>query len=179
VFGSLGIGEIMLIAGIALIVIGPEKFPEFAKIVMRTVRDLRGYVNEVQREVADELRPIKNEVNKLSRYKPEDYIDALTKDEANDQPDEGLEDTVAYQKDGDYAEAAAETDEPEPPEGSIESQGDESDEMTWLDKDEAQPNSEQPASQAESDDFDAEHEVQDSVVEPPPEYYTDPDRLDG
>lgn len=77
---GIGFGEIILIAGIALIVIGPEKFPDFAKIVLRTVNDLRGYVDEIQKEVSKEIKPIKRELDQISKYDPEKYIDALSKD---------------------------------------------------------------------------------------------------
>lgn len=79
---GIGIGEMILIAGIALIVIGPEKFPDFAKIALRTARDLRGYVDEIQNEISKEIKPIKRELNQLNKYDPEKYIDALTKNDA-------------------------------------------------------------------------------------------------
>lgn len=75
---GVGFGEMVLIAGVALVVIGPEKFPEFAKIALRTFRDLRGYVEDAKRDISKELRPLKQEVNELSRINPEDYIDSLT-----------------------------------------------------------------------------------------------------
>ena len=77
---GIGFGEMILIAGIALMVFGPEKFPDFAKIVLRTVNDLRGYVDEIQKEVTKEIRPIKRELEQMSKYDPEKYIDALSKD---------------------------------------------------------------------------------------------------
>ncbi len=77
-FGSIGIGEMVFIAGIALVVIGPEKFPDFAKVVLRTVRDLRGYMDEVKEEVSKELKPVQKQVQELSKYDAEDYIDSLT-----------------------------------------------------------------------------------------------------
>ncbi|MFP4171725.1 MAG: twin-arginine translocase TatA/TatE family subunit [Candidatus Hydrogenedentota bacterium] len=80
---GLGITELIIIAGIALIVIGPEKFPEFAKIVTHTIRDVRGYVEEAQKDLSKELKPVQKEVNKLSRYSAEDYIDSLTGDEGS------------------------------------------------------------------------------------------------
>lgn len=76
-FNSIGVGEIIVIAVIALIVMGPEKFPEFAKVAMRAWRDLRGYVDDIKKEMANELNPVKREINQLSRYKPEEYIDKL------------------------------------------------------------------------------------------------------
>lgn len=80
---GLGITELVIIAGIALIVIGPEKFPEFAKIVTHTIRDVRGYVEDVQKDLSKELKPVQKEVNKLSRYSAEDYIDSLTGEESS------------------------------------------------------------------------------------------------
>lgn len=56
--GSIGMGEIILLMAIALIVIGPDKFPQFAKIVIRTFRDLRNYVDDVKHELSKELRPV-------------------------------------------------------------------------------------------------------------------------
>jgi len=76
-FNSIGVGEIIVIAVIALIIMGPEKFPEFAKIAMRAFRDIRGYVDDIKKEMANELNPVKREINQLSRYKPEEYIDKL------------------------------------------------------------------------------------------------------
>lgn len=76
-FNSIGIGEIIVIAVIALIVMGPEKFPEFAKIAMRAFRDVRGYVDDIKKEMANELRPVKKEINQLSRYNPEEYVDKM------------------------------------------------------------------------------------------------------
>jgi Tat protein translocase TatB subunit len=78
-FGSIGTGEIVLIAGIALIVIGPEKFPQFAKIALRAFRDLRGYVTDLKSEVGNELNPIRGEFRELARQNPEDYIESLVK----------------------------------------------------------------------------------------------------
>jgi len=79
VFGNLGMGELIIIAGIALVVIGPEKFPEFAKIALRAFRDFRGYWDDIKREMENELKPVKKELNKLAQYKPEDYIENLAK----------------------------------------------------------------------------------------------------
>ncbi|HIF05099.1 MAG TPA: preprotein translocase, partial [Candidatus Poseidoniales archaeon] len=58
-FGSIGVFEIVLIAGLALMILGPDKFPEFAKISMRTVRDIRKYMSDAQRDIASELNPLK------------------------------------------------------------------------------------------------------------------------
>ncbi len=76
--GNLGMGEMLIIAVVALVVMGPEKFPEFAKIALRAFRDVRGYVDDVKREMTNELRPVRKELDQLARHKPEEYIDRLT-----------------------------------------------------------------------------------------------------
>ena len=76
---GIGMGEMIIIAIIALVVIGPEKFPDFAKIALRTMRDLRGYVDEIQGEVSKELKPIKREIDKISR-ESQSYIDKISKE---------------------------------------------------------------------------------------------------
>jgi len=80
---GIGFGEMVLIASIALIVFGPEKFPDFAKIAIRTINDLRGYVDEIQKEVSKEIKPIKRELEQMSKYDPEKYINALSNDVSN------------------------------------------------------------------------------------------------
>lgn len=73
--GPFGLGEIIVIAMLALVVLGPEKFPEFAKIAMRAFRDLRGYVDDIKREMAEEVKPLKQEIQSLSQYDPEEYLE--------------------------------------------------------------------------------------------------------
>lgn len=64
---GIGFWEMMVIAGIALVVIGPEKFPDFAKVVVRTIRDLRGYMDEVRKELSEELKPVEREMRSLTK----------------------------------------------------------------------------------------------------------------
>jgi sec-independent protein translocase protein TatB len=71
--------ELIIIGAIALVVIGPEKFPEFAKIAMRAYRDLRGYVDDIKREMAEEMKPVQREIQQLAQYNPEDYIEHMAK----------------------------------------------------------------------------------------------------
>ena len=78
-FGNLGMSELIIIGAIALVVIGPEKFPEFAKIAMRAYRDLRGYVDDIKREMAEEIKPVQREIQQLAQYNPEDYIEHMAK----------------------------------------------------------------------------------------------------
>lgn len=102
--GGIGFTEIILLAGIALIVLGPEKFPEFAKMAARFVKDIRGYANEIQREVAKEIKPVQRELDQLRRIDPEAYIDQLTRDDEepegsqppNVEPEYGVDGAFEY-----------------------------------------------------------------------------------
>lgn len=79
-FGSIGVLEMIVLAGVALMVLGPEKFPEFAKMAARFVKDIRSYANEIQREVAKEIKPMTKELGDLRRINPEKYLDKLAGD---------------------------------------------------------------------------------------------------
>jgi len=68
----------MIIAGVALVVVGPEKFPPLAKAVIKTFRELKAQIEETQREITKEIRPVQKELRELSKHKPEDYIDKIT-----------------------------------------------------------------------------------------------------
>lgn len=83
-FGSIGVFEMVLVAGVALMVLGPEKFPEFAKLSMRTMRDIRKYVSDAQRDISNELNPIKKEIGDIRRVDVEDYVGKLVNDEDED-----------------------------------------------------------------------------------------------
>lgn len=74
---GIGMPEMILIAGLALVLLGPEKFPVFAKVVLHAIRDIRGYWDEIKKDVTEELKPFKKELKELSRYNPEDYIESL------------------------------------------------------------------------------------------------------
>ena len=78
-FESIGFSEMLLIAVIALIVLGPEKFPEYAKIFLRATRDLQGYIKGIREDLAKEVNPLKGEFDKLKGQDPEKLLDALMK----------------------------------------------------------------------------------------------------
>ncbi len=78
---GIGFTEMLIVAGIALVFLGPEKFPDFAKIFIRTVRDVRTYMDDVKEEVAKEVLPMQNELKQLGRYDAETYINKLMEDD--------------------------------------------------------------------------------------------------
>lgn len=172
--GNLGMGEMLLIAGIALVVLGPEKFPEYAKIAMRAFRDMRGYVDEVKREMAEELRPVKKEIQELSRHNPEDYIDSITEavtsvDDDDEEDGEGEDAGTSYDKTGHSAVTEPQTDAPAQDEGEGGYQDDYEQDESWA------ADYEPSADYDQGDDGGPEVATPDEAgpVEEPPE------RLDG
>lgn len=98
-FDSIGFSEMLLIAVIALIVLGPEKFPEYAKIFLRATRDLQGYIQSVREDLAKEVNPLKKEFDALSRQDPEKLLDTFMKTgdrkEMTGQQNDGSKELVA------------------------------------------------------------------------------------
>jgi sec-independent protein translocase protein TatB len=132
---GMGFGEIILIAGIALVVIGPEKFPDFAKIALRTFRDLRQQFDDMKTDISKELRPVKREMHELTKHDPEKYIDALMSDEEDQAENDGSassqgedQDDYEYGEKGyayDYDEDTAGLDKSGPEETDSEDGGEE------------------------------------------------------
>lgn len=113
-FGSIGVMELVLIAGVALMVLGPDKFPEFAKMAARLVRDLRSYGTDLQREISKEIKPVQKELDDLRKIDPEKYIDSLVGDDEEDDDSINLEpDPSTMELYGGGADESSEADEPE------------------------------------------------------------------
>jgi sec-independent protein translocase protein TatB len=137
-FESIGFSEMLLIAVIALIVLGPEKFPEYAKIFLRATRDLQGYIKGIREDLAKEVNPLKGEFDKLKRQDPEKLLDALMKtgdaeEKKPEQKNDGSKELVAGrssdtpESDADshpYAETPAESVTETKPDAAVESAAD-------------------------------------------------------
>jgi len=84
----MGIGwtEILVLGVIALVVMGPEQFPNFAKTIIRAARDLRGYWDEIRVEVEKEvkkplereLRPLQQDFRNMTRQDPDNYTRTIS-----------------------------------------------------------------------------------------------------
>lgn len=64
-----GVGplEILLIAIIAVIVLGPERFPEMAVQVARAIKFLRNYATDATSQLRQELAELTREYEEMSR----------------------------------------------------------------------------------------------------------------
>lgn len=74
---SIGWFEIFVIGCVALMVLGPERFPQVAKLSMKTFRDIKKYMNDAQRDITKELNPMKDELKKFSKVDIEKYLEDL------------------------------------------------------------------------------------------------------
>ncbi|GEM_PF-1028011 len=81
---GIGFSEMLIIAGIALVLLGPEKFPEFAKMAIRAWRDLQKYMDEMKTEIAKEVKPLERELREVARKTEEVYKEALEEVESED-----------------------------------------------------------------------------------------------
>ncbi len=53
--GSIGFPEIVLIFIVVLLLFGPKKLPEFAKLMGKTLREFRRTINEAKATIEDEI----------------------------------------------------------------------------------------------------------------------------
>ena len=54
-FGSIGFPELVLIFIVVLLVFGPKKLPEFAKLLGKAIREFRSTVDEAKSAIEDEI----------------------------------------------------------------------------------------------------------------------------
>jgi sec-independent protein translocase protein TatB len=54
-FGSIGFPELIMIFIVVLLVFGPEKLPEFAKLLGKTIREFRSTVDEAKTAIENEI----------------------------------------------------------------------------------------------------------------------------
>jgi sec-independent protein translocase protein TatB len=72
---DIGFWELVIMALIALVVIGPERLPEFARDAGRLVRKIRNFIQGAKRELEKELEL--DQINDLNESI--DHVDGLLK----------------------------------------------------------------------------------------------------
>jgi sec-independent protein translocase protein TatA len=84
-FGSIGFPEIIMIFVVVLLLFGPKKLPDFAKMLGKAIRDFRETVNEARSTIEEEiekaditkdLKEIDNDIRDMADIgKPDIYDD--------------------------------------------------------------------------------------------------------
>ena len=59
---GIGMSELLIILGLALILIGPRKLPELARSLGKTMGELRRATDDLKETMAEEIEPIKEEI---------------------------------------------------------------------------------------------------------------------
>jgi Tat protein translocase TatB subunit len=59
---GIGLPELLIIAALALILIGPKKLPDLAKSLGKTLGELRKATDDVKESILEEIEPIKDEM---------------------------------------------------------------------------------------------------------------------
>jgi len=57
---GIGLPELLIIAALALILIGPKKLPDLAKSLGKTLGELRKATDDVKETIFEEIKPIKD-----------------------------------------------------------------------------------------------------------------------
>lgn len=59
---GIGMPELLVIAALALILIGPKKLPDLAKSLGKTLGELRKATDDIKETIFEEIKPIKDEL---------------------------------------------------------------------------------------------------------------------
>ena len=61
---GIGMPELLVIAALALILIGPKKLPQIAKSLGKTLGELRKAADDLKETISEEIDPIRDEIPK-------------------------------------------------------------------------------------------------------------------
>ena len=102
---SMGPGELIILMIVVLVVIGPEKLPEFARTIARGIRDLKKYGEDVRKEFEKDLltEDIKRDLEAITKDEPADYSYTGTSDTYE-------EDVRPYEGEGELEDHSDESD---------------------------------------------------------------------
>ncbi len=59
---GIGMSELLVILGLALILVGPKRLPQLAKSLGKTMGELRKTTDELKETISEEIEPIKEEI---------------------------------------------------------------------------------------------------------------------
>lgn len=85
IFSNIGITELIVILLLALLVVGPDRLPELARSLAKTLRDLRKAYDNLTRDLGPELMSIQETTKELResvesvRSIPKDTVESVVK----------------------------------------------------------------------------------------------------
>jgi len=84
---GIGMPELLVIVGLALILIGPKKLPELAKTLGKTLGELRKAADDLKETISEEIDPIREEIpdrSKLKEALKKKFLDVEEKESGTD-----------------------------------------------------------------------------------------------
>jgi Tat protein translocase TatB subunit len=85
---GIGMPELLVIVGLALILIGPKKFPQLAKSLGKTLGELRKAADDLKGTISEEIDSIKDEIPKrgeLEEALKKRFLDTAEEEESKDE----------------------------------------------------------------------------------------------
>lgn len=89
---GIGMSELLIILGLALILIGPRKLPELARSLGKTMGELRRATDDLKETIAEEIEPIKDEIPDREELKETLEKQFLVEEEEQDKKTEAEKD---------------------------------------------------------------------------------------
>lgn len=89
---GIGMSELLIILGLALILIGPRKLPELARSLGKTMGELRRATDDLKETIAEEIEPIKEEIPDKEELKEALEKKFLVEEEEQDKKTEAEKD---------------------------------------------------------------------------------------
>lgn len=89
---GIGLPELLLIVGLALILIGPKKLPELAKTLGKTLGELRKAADDLKETISEEIDPIREKIpdrSKLEEALKKKFLDVEEKESGADKGSSG------------------------------------------------------------------------------------------
>ncbi len=89
---GIGLPELLVIVGLALILIGPKKLPELAKSLGKTLGELRKAADDLKETISEEIDPIREEIpdrSKLEEALKKKFLDVEEKASGADKGSSG------------------------------------------------------------------------------------------
>ena len=106
---GIGMPELLVILGLALIILGPKKLPDLARGLGRAMREFRRATNEMKDSLQDETRELEDIKESIV-----DEIDRATEPgEEVEEPVDSEKDTATSSEDGVTRETVAHTEKPD------------------------------------------------------------------
>ena len=89
---GIGMSELLIILGLALILIGPRKLPELARSLGKTMGELRRATDDLKETIVEEIEPIKEEIPDREELKEALEKKFLVEEEEQDKETEAEKD---------------------------------------------------------------------------------------